>query len=233
MNWTTRLINFQAPTDPSPGGAPAEPPAQQDDLSFIPADFHVDGKPDTTKFMERYQSLEAEAAQRAEAAALVPQDGAYAFTLPEDFKIEGLGLPEDFKIALDLDNEAYKPLLADAAALLKDIGAPKDAGEKMAALIARLDATRYAMATQTQKAEYDKLGTPAQVSARMATVKRALESRLSEDDASAVMALTQSAGAFRGLEKLLSSPSLAAPVSRPVQRTREDMIKDYYATPSK
>ena len=70
--WYKELLR-EAPGDPAGGTpAPEAPPPQTDgappagpDLSFIPADFHVDGKPDLAKFQASYQELVARDAQRA------------------------------------------------------------------------------------------------------------------------------------------------------------------------
>ena len=97
-------INWQAPDLPS--GDPAVPVETGPDLSFIPADYHVDGKPDVAKFAAHYQETIAEQARTAEQKAAVPE--AYEFAIPADLKFEGL--PADYALELDTADPLFGEL---------------------------------------------------------------------------------------------------------------------------
>jgi hypothetical protein len=198
-----------------PVPAPTPDPAPGPDLSFVPADFHVDGKPDLTKFTEHYQSLVANDAKAKERAALVPEDAAYDMALPDDLKFDGLDLPEGFKVALTLDDPAFQPIAADLKAFLKETGAPKDAGKTVAALIARYEAAKFSKSFSAMKEDAKILGTPAQAQARVETVSRALQGRLPAEQAAALQSMTGNARALQALEALLSPQGLASPTPTP------------------
>lgn len=231
----------EAPGEPG-GGTPAAPDQSQQtpaapagpDLSFIPQDFHVDGKPDLTKFQSHYQEIIARDAQRAEAEAaakaLVPE-GDYAFSLPEDLSFDGIDLPEGVKPELDLDNEGMKPLLGDLSGLLKSINAPADTSAKLMGLLAKHQAVQLADAIKAQKADMAALGTPAQVEARVSVISRALETRLPAEQAAALKAMTSSAKAIQALEALLKPGGISPPT--PVPKTVQDDLDAYYKTPSR
>lgn len=217
LNWFDKL-NRQAPD--APGGSPPPEPGTPapvvdagPDLSFIPADFHVDGKPDLGKFTSHYQEVIARDAQRAEAEAAakasVPE-GDYAFTLPE-----GLELPEGFTVDLLTDDETMKPLFADLSGFLKANNMPAGAAPQLMGMLAKYQATQYAQAVAAQKAELAKLGTPMQVEARVSTLGRVLDGRLPAEEATAVKAmLSQSPALIKAVEKLIG-PSNATPNPAP------------------
>ena len=234
LNFYSKLLR-QAPGEPA-GGTPApvepviEAPAGPD-LSFIPADYHVDGKPDLIKFSASYQELVARDAQRAEADAAakanVPE-GDYTFALPADLKFDGMELPEGYNPALDFEHEGMKPLLGELSGLLKELRAPQDAAGKLMGLLAKHQATEYAQAVAAQKADIAKLGTPAQVQARVATIGRVLEARLPQEEAAALMGLTSSASALKAIERLLGPSNTTA---NPAPSSKADDLASYYATP--
>ena len=207
------------------GGGVEPTPAPAPDLSFVPQDFQVDGKPDWSKFTEHYQGLVAENAKAAERASLVPADAAYDMSLPDDMKFEGLDLPEGFKVDLSLDDPAFQPIAADLKAFLKETGAPKDAGKTVAALIARYEAAKYSKGFGAMKEDSKQLGTPEQARARTEIVNRALLSRLPADQADALKAMTGSAKALKALETLLGPTGMKAPVATPTVR---DDLNDFY-----
>lgn len=230
----------QAPDGLTPAAA-AEPvapaaPVVADpgpDLSFIPADYHVDGKPDISKFSANYQELVARDAQRAEAdaaaAAMVPE-GDYTFALPDDLKFDGLDLPDGFTVDLLTDDESMKPLFSDLGGILKELRAPQEAAGKLLGLFAKHQATQYSQAIAAQKADLAKLGTPAQVEARVAVISRVLDSRLPAEEAAALKAMTGSAKSLLALERLMGPSRGATP--QPAPPSKVDDLAAYYATPT-
>lgn len=217
------------PPAPLPvGGDPAAaPPAPAPDaganFSFIPQDFHVDGKPDIGKFTAHYQELVATDAQRKQAAADVPEDGVYEFALPDDLKFDGLELPEGFKVELAKDDPALKPLFDELSGVLKEFGLPRAAAGKFAALVAKYDAVRYAQGFAAVKAEMAALGTEAQAQARIGTVQRKLQSMLPADQVQALQSVSQSAKAIMALEKILGPSSPSAPTPHPANPDLEKL----------
>ena len=201
------------PNETQTGQTPAVPSPEAPDLSFVPTDFHVEGKPDLTKFRDHYQDLVAADAQRREALADVPEDGIYVFALPDDLKFDGLDLPEGFAVTLDTESEAMKPLYAEMGAILKELGAPRAAAGKVGALIARYEAARFSEAYAAQKAEMAKLGPTAD--ARVGSVQRKLQATLPAEQAEALAGATRSAAALQALEKLLAPKSMPAPAAVP------------------
>jgi hypothetical protein len=202
--------------NPAPEPAPVPAPEAGPDLSFIPVDYHVDGKPDLSKFTTHYQDLVAADAQRREAMADVPEDGKYQFALPEDFAFDGIeGLPEGFKVELALDDPDLQPLYAGLSDVLKEIGAPKAAASKLAGLIAKYEAIQYAQAAKAGAAEMAKLGTETQQNARFAAVERGLSTVMPAEEAKAVLGIVRTAEALRGLERLLSPRSMTPPATPP------------------
>lgn len=218
-------LTREAPADPAPSPAPdpaqaaAEPAAP--DLSFIPADFHTDGKPDTAKFTAHYQDLVARDAQMAERMGQVPE--AYDFALPADLKFDGLDLPEGFSVKLATDDPAISPLYGELGAYLKEIGAPASAAGKVSELLARYEATKFSQAYAASKAEMQALGTPAQQSARMAAIDRSLAAKLPEAQANALKAATATAAGVQALEALLRPNGYQAPTAQPATPDIEGM----------
>ncbi len=240
-SWQDKITR-QAPDVPTSGGNPApvpEPapgpaPEAGPDLSFIPADFHTDGKPDLPKFSTHYQDLVAADAQRREAMADVPEDGKYDFALPEGFTFEGIeGLPEGFAVELTPDDPDLQPLYAGLSEVMKEIGAPKAAAGKFAGLIAKYEAVRYAQAAKAAQAEMAKLGTPTQQDSRFSAVERGLATVMPADEAKAVMGIVRSANALRGLERLLSPRTMSTPPPTPPKERIQSDLEDYYANPKK
>jgi hypothetical protein len=229
-------------TPPTAGGEqPAAPSAPETgaDFSFIPQDFHVDGKPDLGKFTAHYQELVATDAQRKQAMADVPQDGAYDFALPPDLKFDGLDLPEGFKVELATDDPAMKPLFDELGSVMKELGLPKAAAGKFTSLLAKYEATKtsqyFAAAKQQEaavKQEMSALGSEAQAIARLQTIERKLQTMLPADQVDALKGATTSAKAVMALEKLLSPSGLSSPVAQPPASKVDDLVA-YYSTPTK
>lgn len=218
-----------APTPDLPVGgdtaapsAPAVQPAGAD-FSFIPADFHVDGKPDLGKFTAHYQELVAADAQRKQALADVPEDGQYQFGLPKDLKFEGLDLPEGFTYELATDDPSIKPLFDQLGAVMKEYGLPRAAAEKFTGLLAQYEALKFSQGYAAVKAEMAALGTQSQAQARIQTVERKLQTMLPPDQVEALKSISTSAKAVMALEKILSPASLSAPSPQPPTADRENL----------
>jgi hypothetical protein len=177
------------------------------DLSFIPADYLVDGKPDTGRFAAHYQELVAAQAQRE------PAPEAYDFAVPTDLAFEGV--PEGFAVEIKADDPEFQPLFSELGDFLKEIGAPAAAGSKVAGLIAKYEAakTRKGMAALQEEAKI--LGTPAQAQARVATVLRKLETMLPADQVQALQGIATSARAVMALEKIIGPKSMTPPTPQP------------------
>jgi hypothetical protein len=211
---------------PAPDPAPPEPapvadPAPAYDLSFIPQDYQVDGKPDLGKFTEHYQELVSMKAQRDEAMASVPE--AYDFAVPEDLKFEGLDLPDDFRMQIDTQDPELAPLFEQLGGTLKELGAPADAAGKMMGLLAQYQAIQIARDMKAAAAELTALGTPSQIEARMSTVTRALESRLPADRVAALQGTIKSAKALQALEVLVGPRGMLPPTPQPASADLENM----------
>lgn len=200
------------PVTPAPAAAPAAAP-EAPDLSFIPADYQVDGKPDLAAFTAHYQDLVARDAQAAERAAALPE--AYDFSPSQDLKFDGLDLPEGFTVEMDRENPAYAPLYEELGGLLKELGAPATAATKVSDLLARYSAAQYAQAYAANKAEMAALGTPAQQSARLSAIERAMQTRLPEAQMNALKAATTTAAGVQALEALLRPAGVTMPPSQP------------------
>lgn len=206
------------------GGVSADPPAEGPDLSFIPAEYHTDGKPDLAKFSAHYSDMVAAQAQAAEKAALIPEDGNYEYTLPEEFKIKGF---DGFAF------DPADPLVPELSAFLKSMGAPKEAGSQVAQLLAKYEASREAKDLAKWSEDMKTLGTETQVRARFDAVKRKLEGLLPADQAAALVRQgTTSAAAVKALERLVTAPGFSPPNSLPPKPTASD-LEIYYATPSR
>lgn len=204
----------QAP-DPSPGAGVPEPVAPQPgpDLSFIPADFVKDGKPDLSAFASHYQQVSEKAAAYVERQ--VPE--AYEFALPEGFSYGDLPLPEGYTVALDTENEAFKPLFSEMSEVLKGIEAPAEAAGKLMGLLAKYEAAKESREHQAWQADVQALGGPEKVKQRAEAIQRQLQNVLPEDQAKALFTGTRiSAAGFKALETLLAPRGLQSPTPQPV-----------------
>lgn len=212
---------------PLPVGGDTTPPAPAPDagadFSFIPTDFHVDGKPDFGKFSAHYQELVAADAQRKQAMSDVPEDGNYDFTLPADLKFDGIDLPEGFTVDIAKDDPVLGPLFGELGAVMKEFGLPRDAASKFTSLLARYEALKFSQGYSAIKAEMGKLGNDTQAQARISTVERKLQTMLPPDQVAALKAATNSAAAVMALEKILSPASLSAPNPQPPTADRENL----------
>ena len=211
-NFFWRKAARQAPDNPGAGAdlTPVEPEPQAPagpDLSFIPADYIVDGKPDAGRFAAHYQELLAEQAKRQ------PTPDAYDFALPADLKFDGM--PEGFSVALQPEDPDFQPLFGELGDFLREIGAPAAAGSKIAGLIARYEAAKYGKTIASLQEEAKILGTPAQAQARVATVLRKLETVLPADQVEALKGIASSAKAIMAFEKLIGPKTMQPPVASP------------------
>lgn len=209
-----------SPAPLAPATEPVTPAPVADaapvDLSFIPTDFHADGKPDLAKFRSHYEDMVAADAQRREAAATVPEDGKYAFAIPDDLTFEGMELPDGFKVELAADDPVMAPLFDEMSALLKELNAPAAAAGKAAGLIAKYEAAKESRDFTAWAADMKRLGPDTTVSARVAAVQRKLETALPADQVKALFSGPRiSADGIVALEKLLAPRSLTAPASQP------------------
>jgi hypothetical protein len=121
------------------------------------------------------------------------------------------------------------PLFTEFGAFLKSIGAPAEAAQSAMGLMAKYQATQVAEMVKTQntahEAEMKLLGTDAD--GRIERAMRALETKLSADEAKAIMGATGSAAGVRALEKLLSGQSLTIPTT-PAQPAEVDPLVARY-----
>jgi hypothetical protein len=198
------------------GGSPADtPPADTGpDLSFIPADFAPDGKPDLAAFALHYQDIAQKAAEYGERSAAVPD--AYEFDLPDDFTPGDLPLPEGVTFGLDPKNEAIQPLLAEVSEVLKGLNAPATAAKSLMAILAKHEAIKESAKWQEFQADVEALGGQEKFTQRFSNVKRAIETKLSADDANAILSGSRiSAGALKALEKLLAPKTMQPPTPKP------------------
>jgi hypothetical protein len=213
-NFFWQKATREAPDNPGAGAdptpvetAPVETSEAAPDLSFIPSDYIVDGKPDVGRFAADYQELVAEQARRE------PAPDTYDFAIPADLKFDGM--PEGFSVELKPDDPDFQPLFADLGALLKEIGAPAASGGKIAALIARYEAAKAGKQLAAKQEEAKALGTPAQAQARVATIQRKLETMLPADQVAALTGIVSSAKAVMALEKLIGPKNMQPPVASP------------------
>ena len=217
-----RLMRAPDGVTPAPAPEPTPTPSPEAvDLSFIPADFQADGKPDISAFSAHYQDLVARDAQAAERAGQIPE--AYDFATSEGLKFDGLDLPEGFSVQLAKDDPAMSPLFDELGAFLKEVGAPAAAASKVSDLIARYEAVKYSQAYAANKAEMQALGTPAQQEARLSAVDRALQSRLPADQVTALKAAVTSAAGVKALEALLRPAGHTTPAPQPPKPDTDNM----------
>lgn len=205
-SWSNKLCR-QAPGEPAGGAVepavePAAAPvaAAAPDYSFLPEAFIKDGAPDIEGFKAHYAEL-SKPVEKAE----LPE--AYDFTVSPDLKFDGL--PEGMTIGIDAKDPAFAPLFDQLSGVLKELGAPADAGGKVASLLAQYEATKFGQSLKVQQAEMDTLGATAP--ARIEAVTRALQANLPADQVEAIQSFTKSAKALQALEKLLGPRSLTAP----------------------
>lgn len=198
------------------------------DLSFIPQDFHVDGKPDTAKFAEHYQQL-SEKAGKASEEPVVPD--AYEFSLPADLKFDGM--PEGFAVEIDTTAEEFAPLFTQLGDTLKAMKAPAELAPQMMGLLAQYKAAEISNQIKAGQRELATLGEPTQVSARIETVTRSLQSALPAEEATALMGAIKTASGIKALEKLLSPKGMATPTPTPAPKDPDADLRDYYSKPTR
>jgi len=213
-DFSTRMMRNAPDAD---GGAPPADAAPADtappsgpDLSFLPADFVKDGTPDLAAFATHYQELAA-----AHAARPTPPEE-YAFDLPEDFSPGDLPLPEGMQFSVDTKDEAVQPLLAEMAGILKSIGAPAEAATGLMGVLAKYEAVRESRKWSEFQQDVQALGGPEKFQQRFSDVERALQTRLSKDEAAAILQGPRiSSAALKALGNLLAPRGLQPPASQP------------------
>lgn len=194
---------------------------QGPDLSFLGEDYVKDGELNTDAFKERWETLVAEEARRAENAPDIPEDGNYDLGMPEDLDLKEFGLPEGVEIqALDPNDEAYAPVFEEAKAFMQEHGIGQTAAKGLMGLVAKVEAAKEAKRYSEATAQYETLGaTEAARSARMSSLKRAAETRLPKEQADALLSdLTSSPEAVRALETLLVKNAGPKPAQTTVQK---------------
>jgi len=196
----------QAPADHAPAAAPTT------DFSWIPETYVKDGQPDLDAFKGHYSDLLADHTRRSEAPA-APES--YDFKLPEDFSFGEMTLPEGYQAASLADDPDFAPIFDEVGTFLKEQGLPQSAATGLAAVMARAQATSQSKAYKAAVADFATLGqTPAARDARVNKVAAAIQSRLSPDEAKAIMATTTTAAGLKALERLMShnlGPAAAVP----------------------
>lgn len=213
--------------EPAAAAEPAAEPAAPD-TSFLPEGVLKDGAVDFTALKTHLDGLAPK--------GVAPE--AYDFTLPADFKVEGL--PEGTTLELDLANPKYAPLLAEVSDALKGIAAPPEVAQKLAGALAKYEAMHIleAKAAEDKKhadleaviaEETKSLGPNA--TERIGTLNRLIESKLPEAQATALKGMTQNAAAVQALETLFSGASFTPP--SPTPKTAQDDLAAYYANPKK
>lgn len=201
-----------AAADPAPAAESAAP-----DTSFLPEGVLKDGAVDFTALKTHMDGLAPK--------GVAPE--AYDFTLPADFKVEGL--PEGTTLELDLANPKYAPLLAEVSDALKGIAAPPEVAQKLAGALAKYEASIFTEKMAAIAKETKSLGPNA--TERISTLNRLIESKLPEAQATALKGMTQNAAAVQALETLFSGASFTPP--SPTPKTAQDDLAAYYANPKK
>lgn len=201
------------PTTPDPDPAPTDPPAEVD-YSFLPDEFRQDGANDIEGFRARFDDLSAQAAQREEALADVPEDGTgYEFVVPDGLDFGDLDLPDDFGFELKTDDPALAPVFEEFGGLLHKYNLPKAAASEFMGALAKYRAAEYAPLYAQSKAEMKSLGTAAD--SRIANIDRVLTSRLPADQAAALKAAATTANGVKALEALLQPRGMKTPSPTP------------------
>ena len=184
------------------------------DYSFLPDEFRKDGANDIDGFRARFDDLSSQDAQRQEALAEVPEDGAgYKFEVPEDLDFGDLDLPEGFTFNLKTDDPAMAPIFEEFGALLHQHNLPASAAAEFMGVLAKYQAAEFSPLYAQSKAEMTALGTAAD--SRVANVERALLSRLPADLAASLKSSATTANGVKALEALLKPRGFTPPTPTP------------------
>lgn len=201
-------------------------------FAFIGEDFHKDGKPDFDAFGQHYQDMLAEKAQRDEALAKVPENGEYAFTLPEKLDL-GVDLPEGVTPQISADDETFKPIFGELGAWMKQHNLPAEAGQEVMGMLAKYEAARMGKNLAAANEQYEKLGpNDATRDARIGKVERALETALPKELADGLKPSVRSFAGIRAIEELLSKGGFSKSTTTPKPRSVQDDMDAYYDTPA-
>lgn len=209
---TSQATPASAAPDSGETAPAAEAAAPAPDFSFVPDQFKgEDGAADLNAFRASYDDAQAklaEIAARQEGAPETP-DG-YSFTLPDDFKFDGIdGLPDDFSVEIDAANPAFEPIRA----ALHEHRLPQSMAQTLVTSLAKHQAAEYAKASAAMAEDLKTLG--ANSDTRVSEVRRKLESALPAEQAAGIMSATMSAAGVKALEALLSGRSHTAPTPQP------------------
>lgn len=205
------------------GAAPAAP-----DLSFVGAEFLDGGTLKADAFREHYQGLLTE--KQARDAVQVPD--AYSFAKPADLDLGDLKLPEGVDLEVKADDPAFKPLFDELGGFLRENRLPQEAASKVSGLLAKYEAARFKQGYDAAVKDWETLGpTEAARDQRLATVKRAVESKLPEAEAKALLASAGSAGAVKALERLLGTGGVNSPAPNPPTAPDDPIARRYPHSP--
>jgi hypothetical protein len=209
---TKKEILRNAPDNP--GGTPpvetppVETPPAPDFGAFIPEAYKGDdGTYDTAKFREDFDGHAARAGQLeeelTELRGAIPENATgYEIVAPDEIDFGEIEVPDWF--AFELDSES--PVIAEAQNWLHENNVRPEAVPGLISMFARMKAAEAADHQAMAKEQRDALGANAE--SRIATIKRALETKLPDAaQRDALMKVAVSADAVRGLESLLKSGS--------------------------
>lgn len=212
-------------TTAEPTNTPAAP-----DFSWAGEQFLENGTLKVDDFRQHYESLSAAEAARAAAAAAVPE--AYDFAPPADLDLGDLKLPEGVDLSVKADDPAYKPLFDELGTFLRENGLPQEAATKVTGLLSKYEATKFRAGYEAAQKDYEALGpTDTAREQRLATVKRALESKLPADQAAALLGAAGSLKAVQALEKLAGTTGLGTPPTTPPTAADDPLARRYSNSP--
>jgi hypothetical protein len=220
MNWQTRRMMLEAPVEGAGGGDEGD---TIDLGSFVPETFKgEDGKYDTVKFREQFDTMTAAQQQAQERLDALPKSAdEYAFSLPEGHALpEGLDLtalatkdeqgndvPFDVNSIIAADDPDVKVLQELMHSVTTGETDPKAAMQKMAGLMVNRELGQIKKAMDTAKEEAKALG-PDGGKARIETLKREAAARLPAEQASALMDSLTSANSIRAVEALIKKSAI-------------------------
>lgn len=209
--------------DPNGSG---NPPAGDPDWSWYPEQFRGENGPDHEGFRAYAEDMMAQQAIAQEALAEVPEDATgYEFAVPEDIDFGEMELPDDFKVELKADDPAMAPLFEELGGIMHEFNMPKAAAGKLLGVLAKYEASKFSQQFVAGNAEYQSLGPTAD--ARISNVQRALSNRLSDDQATALMAATNSANGVKALEALLRPRGPSTTPTEPSPQEKDPLAARY------
>ena len=177
------------------------------DAASFPEQFVTDGKPDLPAYKVAFEDASALKARHDERLAALPKDAdGYTFKVPEEFNLpEGFSPPDGFKLEIKEDD----PRVPALKALALEHHLDQSVVDGFAKLWAEHEVVQIHEAAKVAGEEDKKLGP--NVEARKASLQRVVGSRVSKEQADALIGDLTSADALRALETLVSSSRGAAP----------------------